>query len=155
MTTEPTETISKHPRSKKSWDRREVKRCMVLLANGYEKPEVSEHIGRGITSINGMLADYGVTLEILREKRGLTKMQMLDLPNLPAFDPMVPYRAVEEDFPGLTLLPPAPVPVVETRSLDPVRTVQDMANPFNGPILDQAVSECLVAAVPFTKLKVE
>lgn len=155
MTTSQIESISKHPRSKKSWDRREVKRCMVLLANGYEKPEVSEHIGRGITSINGMLADYGVTLEILREKRGLTKMQMLDLPNLPAFDPMVPYRAVEEDFPGLTLLPPVPVPAAETRPLDPACPVQDMVNPFNGPILGQEVSGCLVAAAPVTKLRVE
>lgn len=116
---------------------------MVLLANGYEKPEVSEHIGRGVTSINAMLADYGVTLETLREARGLRKMQMLDLPNLPPFDPMVSYRAVEEDFPGLSLLPPPPYPVVSVDSAKQGEDKTKMAIVHVEPIKNEDVPDIL------------
>lgn len=103
------EQISKHPRSKKTWDRREAKRAMVLLANGYEKAEVSEHVGRGVSSINKMLADYGTSMEELRLGRALTKMETLDLPPLPPYDPSLTWRPVEVDFPNLSLTPPVAV----------------------------------------------
>ena len=104
---EAPEEGAEYPRNGKRWDRQETRRALLLLANGYELREVSDHIGRGRSSIQLELKNMDTSIDELRSIRKLTIIERLNLPSLPAFNPDAVFRPVEQDFPGMSFLPPA------------------------------------------------
>jgi hypothetical protein len=102
---ESQEEAVKYPRNGKRWDRQETRRALLLLANGYEIREVSDHMGRGEASIRLELKNMETSIDELRTIRKLSVVERLNLPSLPPFDPDAVFRPVEKDFPGMSFVP--------------------------------------------------
>jgi len=96
----------KYSRSRKAWHPNEIKRVRLLLANGYEREEVAQYLDRPPAAISGLLCSLETSQKELQGQRGLSKREKMLREPLPQHNPEILYRAVEVDFPHLSLTPP-------------------------------------------------
>lgn len=89
-------------RTRKKWLPLEAERCLVLIANGYEKEEIKDHMARDFGSQYGLLRDMETNRQQLLEKRGLSRKEILQRKPLPPYSgPEQLSRSVYADFPWL------------------------------------------------------